>query len=81
MVCTSVTVVQQKPVVSNLTATASTITQGSITLTWNQDITGDINITVDSTLIVNAVSYPAGSNTAYLSGVAIGTHSVCVAAT
>lgn len=80
MVCTSVTIAQQKPVVSNLTATPRANQQGFVDLSWSQDIAGSITITVDGTA-VNTGAYSAGTNTATVNGLAIGTHTVCVAAT
>ena len=80
MVCTSVTVVQAKPVVSNLVATPRANQQGWVDLSWSQDVAGNITISVDGGT-VNQGGYAAGNNTNSLSGLAVGTHSICVAAT
>lgn len=80
MVCTSVSIEAQKPVVSNLVATPRANQQGFVDLSWSQDIAGNITITVDGSP-VNSGGYPAGANTATVSGLSVGTHSICVAAT
>lgn len=80
MVCTTVTVVQQKPVVSGLTATARANQQGFVDLAWTQDIAGNITITVDS-VMASQGGYGAGANSAVLNGLSIGSHNICVAAT
>ncbi len=80
MVCTSVTIAAQKPVVSNLVATPRANQQGFVDLSWSQDIAGSITISADGTP-VNTGSYPAGANTAVVNGLSVGTHSICVAAT
>ncbi len=80
MVCTTVTVVQQKPIVSGLTATARANQQGFVDLAWTQDIAGNITITVDA-VNVSQGGYAAGANTAVVNGLSVGSHSICVAAT
>jgi hypothetical protein len=80
MVCTTITIVQAKPVVSNLVATPRANQQGWVDLSWSQDIAGNITISVDS-VTVNQGGYAAGTNTNVLSGLAVGSHSICVAAT
>lgn len=80
MVCTSVTIVQAKPVISNLVATPRAAQQGFVDLSWSQDIAGNITISVDS-VTVNQGGYAAGTNTASLNGLAVGSHSICVVAT
>ena len=62
MVCTTVTIVQAKPIVSNLVATPRAAQQGWVDLSWSQDIAGNITISVDS-VTVNQGGYAAGTNT------------------
>lgn len=80
MVCTSVTIAQAKPVVSNLVATPRAAQQGWVDLSWYQDVAGNITISVDS-VMVNQGNYAAGNNSNSLNGLSVGTHNICVAAT
>lgn len=82
MVCTTLTVINIKPVVSNVICTPSLTIQGQASLSWNQDRAGSITAYVDVSLINGfPAQYPAGTNTVTLSGVTVGSHQVCVDAT
>jgi hypothetical protein len=80
MVCVSITVAQAKPVVSNLVATPRSAQQGWVDVSWDQDIAGNITISVDDTTISQG-AYSAGTQTNTINGVSIGTHQLCVEAT
>ena len=82
MACTTVTIVQQKPVISGLTAVARAGQQGAVDVTWTQDIAGAVTITSDGVIIGNPnSSYPAGTTALLISGLSVGSHSICVTAT
>lgn len=77
MVCTTVTLSQPKPVISNLAA----VDKGNqvVRITWNQDISGQIRVIKTGSAIQQGV-YPAGANYLEITGVAYGTHTICVEA-
>lgn len=79
MTCLSITIIQQKPVISALVGAARS-TQGEADIQWSQDIAGSITISVDG-VTVQTQTYPAGQNTARLTGLSIATHNICVNAT
>jgi hypothetical protein len=78
MVCTSVTVVAAKPIISNLVSSQVT-GQLAINVSWNQDITGQIRVLVDNTAVWT-VSLNAGAQNTTIQNVSVGTHNVCVEA-
>lgn len=80
MACTSVTIAEPKPTVSNLVSTPRANQPGWVDLRWSQNYPGNIAISVDN-VIVNQGGYPAGNNTATLNGLSAGSHTICVAAT
>lgn len=77
MVCTTITVVQPKPTISNVAA----VDKGNqvVRITWNQDVSGEIRV-IKTGGAIQQGTYPAGANYLEISNVAYGTHTICVEA-
>ncbi len=78
MTCTTITIVQIKPVVSNLVVTQRTDIQGQADVSWHQDIAGSVSLRVNNIQMGSATAGKAGNNYALLGSLAVDTHTVCV---
>jgi len=77
MVCTTVTIGAAKPVIT--LGTPQDMGGGQVYVPWTQDIAGSVIITLDGG---SAYTLPgqAGNNSFNYTGVAAGTHTICVEA-